>query len=121
MDIKSYEKDGISYYQLYISCPVCYERGKMLPQTYWSHGEDCGGDIYIGENALYRCSKCGFTSHVMNWKYKCPEHSTDAENAYIGVSGAALASVVSMAGQLTVKAGVAWLQEFLKNLENPKL
>lgn len=109
--------NGHTYYQLYISCPVCYQRGKMLPQTFWQHGEGCCGEIYIGDNAHYHCIKCDADSHVMEWKYSCPEHSTDCEEQYIGVDADTIAAVVSMAGQIVEEAGIPWLQTFLTNLE----
>lgn len=110
--------NGHTYYQLYISCPVCYQRGKILPQTFWQHGDECSGDIYIGDNAHYHCVECDADAHVMEWKYSCPEHSSDCEDQYVAAEAGAMASVVSMAGQIVDKAGIAWLQTFLTNLEN---
>ena len=84
-----FDKDGVNYFQLYIKCPVCLEKfGQMeaLEPIYWTHdykinGTACGGDIYVGDNAYYYCKKCGHTSHVVNWAYKCPKHSGDNDES----------------------------------------
>ena len=54
--------NGKTYIHVYISCPVCYERGNIHPATHWTHGKivngkECGGDIYLGEDAYYYCKK----------------------------------------------------------------
>lgn len=105
------------YFQAYLACPVCYERGTNTGATYWEH-YGCGGEMYLGDNANYHCNSCGKTCHVGKWKYGCPGHSTnnDEELDFQFASNAALASVISCAGQLTTAAGVPWLQKFLQNL-----
>lgn len=114
-NLNKVSKNGNIYYELYISCPVCYNNGKMLPQAYWQH-HGCGGTLYIGDDAHYDCNKCSENSHVSNWGYGCPEHMRDAEYDFVKVDGATLAGMISMAGQLTAVAGVSWLQKFLANL-----
>lgn len=71
--LNSFEKNGVTYFELFISCPVCIDRGNMTPQAYWSHHDNgCSGDIYMGENAFYYCKKCGATSHVMKMEIWMP-------------------------------------------------
>lgn len=56
MALNSFEKNGVTYFELYISCPVCVDRGNNTPHAYWSHhNNNCNGDIYMGENAFYYC------------------------------------------------------------------
>ena len=51
--LESFERDGYTYFHLCISCPVCIDRGNMVPQAYWSHhNNNCNGDIYLGENNI---------------------------------------------------------------------
>ncbi|MDR1221365.1 MAG: hypothetical protein LBL07_00610 [Tannerella sp.] len=107
------------YFEAYLACPVCYERGKNSGADYWQHADNgCGGKLYLGDDAQYYCEKCKRRSHVGKWKYGCPGHSNSSsdELEYHFASNAALASVISCAGQLVNAAGVPWLQEFLHNL-----
>ncbi len=116
--LDSFEKNGYTYFQLYISCPVCIDRGNMTPQAFWSHHDNnCNGDIYMGENAYYMCKKCGRTSHVMKWKYGCPNHMNGTDYEYLEASLVALAQAVSTAGQMVSATGLPWLQTFLANME----
>lgn len=119
MALNSFSKNGISYFQLFISCPVCYDNGKNTPHSFWTHYDNnCGGDIYLGENASYLCRKCGYGAHAMKWKYGCPEHSNmDDELSFKVATPAALAGVIACAGQMVTETGITWLQSFLANLE----
>jgi hypothetical protein len=105
------------YFEAYLACPVCHERGKNGAATYWEH-YGCGGQMYLGDDANYYCASCKQRSHVGKWKYGCPDHSNAGSDEldFQFASNAALASVISCAGQLTTAAGVPWLQKFLQNL-----
>ena len=119
--INSFEENGTSYYQLYMSCPVCTSRGVSTPQTLWTHYDNnCQGDIYVGDNAYYKCDKCGHSAHVLDWKYNCPSHSSSPDE-FVGADAASVASTITVAGQLTDKAGIPWLQRFLENLQRDKV
>ena len=97
--IDSFKKDGATYYQLYIKCPICNERGINVPPSYWLHDVD-DGDIYIGDNAFYYCKECGYTEHLMKWKYRCSTHSSSDDDYVELTDVAAYADVLSAAGQL---------------------
>ena len=116
--IDSFKKNGVSYYQLFIKCPICNERGNNVPPTYWIHdAPDCNdGDIYIGENAYYLCKDCGHTEHLMKWRYRCSNHSQSYDDYVELTDRSVYADVVAAAGQLVRAAGIPWLQELLKNL-----
>lgn len=117
MALNSFEKNGVTYFELYISCPVCLDRGNQTPHSYWSHhNNNCNGDIYMGENAFYYCKKCGATQHVYKWKYGCPNHSS-GEYEFLEASPASLAQAVSTAGQMVNATGIPWLQTFLANMQ----
>lgn len=116
MALEKFQENGYTYIQLYISCPVCLDQGRTTPHTYWHH-HNCGGNIYVGDNARYKCTKCGKSDHVQEWGYNCPYHSNSADD-FVGASCQALASALSTAGQMTTALGVAWLQRFLANLED---
>ena len=113
-NLETFKEGGYLYCRLYISCPVCIDRGLQRPHGYWQHNR-CNGDIYVGDDACYKCRKCGEKNHVRNWRYNCPGHSNSADD-FVGASCQALASAISTAGQMTTLVGVAWLQRFLANM-----
>ena len=116
MTLSKFEENGRTYFQLYIGCPVCLERGTNTPRSYWTHGDaNCNGDIYVGDNAYYKCSKCGRSSHVKNWGYNCPTHSSIPDE-FVRVSAATLAKAIGTAAQMVTEVGLQWYQEFLKNM-----
>lgn len=50
--LDKYERDGVVYYKV----------------ANYKHGDnDCGGDIYIGDNAIAICGKCGKQKHFRYW------------------------------------------------------
>lgn len=107
--------NGVEYYRLYFRCPVCLERGIETATSYWTHA-DCGGDIYVGCDAYYYCDNCDAHSHVMNWAYKCPNHSS-SDDEYVGAGVPAIAECIGTSVQMIKPAGLSWLREFLRNLE----
>jgi len=64
---------------LHSSCPVCVSLRRATPAAKWTH-KDCGGKMLVSNLAHYKCDKCGQTSHVVNWKYRCPSHGPGFEN-----------------------------------------
>lgn len=122
-----FDKDGVTYFRLYIKCPVCLERGigelDALEPILWSHdfkinGTPCDGDMYVGDNAYYYCKKCGYTSHVVNWAYKCPRHSKDNDE-YVSSDLKYVASCLTVAAQITLgPKGVRWLRKFTIALDD---
>ena len=118
LKIDSFQENGATYYRLYLQCPVCVGRGVAVPVSYWLHYDNnCNGSIYVGENAYYKCTKCGCSAHVLEWKYSCPEHSNSPDN-FIGAGAvSSAAEAVAIAGQLVEVAGITWLQSFLANWE----
>lgn len=114
MALKKFTENGVTYFEVYMCCPVCNSRGVFTNQSYWLHHR-CGGILHLGENAYYKCTRCGGFSHVKGWRYSCPTHSGDQQE-FIGVTAAEFAATIAVAGQLTNQAGIAWLQEFLRNL-----
>lgn len=110
-------RNGVSYYRLYFSCPVCKERGYHTSPSYWTHA-GCGGDIYIGSNATYYCTRCNKTLHVKNWKYRCPVHSkSNDEYESLQYGEETLAETLGTCLQFVKIVGISWLNEFLKNLQ----
>lgn len=123
MDLQNIQQwspvNGVTAWSMYMKCPVCFERGRNTEAALWVHGDDCMGDVYLGDNAYWYCKKCGRSGPLSELQYKCPTHSKDADDEYVGITGGAttIATMISTAGMLTTKAGTKWLREFLKNLE----
>lgn len=116
MALDKFTQGSATYFELYISCPVCCDQGRNTAHTYWEH-HNCGGTTYIGDNANYICKNCKTSAHVFKWKYGCPSHS-GTEIEFLEASAQGLAQAVSTAGQMVQETGVAWLQKFLENMGN---
>ena len=117
--LKHFEENGVIYFPLYLRCPICWEQGKSSKPSYWKHAENnCHGDIYVGDNAHFKCKKCGQSSHVNNWGYRCPFHS-DSSDFEIKVVPTAIANAIPIArsiSQMVTECGMAWLQRFMDNV-----
>lgn len=107
--------NGAAYYRLYFKCPVCLERGNETAPSYWTHATD-DGDIYVGADAKYYCDSCKKNEHVMEWAYKCPNHS-NSDDEYVGAGAPAIAEAIGTSIQLVKIAGLPWIKEFLSNLD----
>jgi len=101
-----------TYYNLFISCPACIYQGYLpgIP-SYWYHS-DCGGILEVGDNACYRCSWCGYTTHIKNWRYACESH----QGSYWYTNSNHFASAVTMAAQVMNIGGRQWFLNLLCNL-----
>ena len=117
MKLNSFNEDGVTYYQLYICCPVCISKGVATPHSFVTHGDDsCHGDIYVGDNACCKCVKCGHLAHVKDCEFHFPCCHSASPDALVFFNGASKNEVlISIAGQLTDMAGIPWLQRFLEN------
>ena len=116
-------QENVTYFRLFICCPVCLEQGSQMMQSYWKHlDNNCNGDIYVGDNAYCKCLKCGRTSHVRNWKYLCPSHTNSIDtfmtdsDALVCADSEYVVMAVSMSGQMAQETGVQWLQRFFRNM-----
>lgn len=118
-NLATFTEDGYTYYELYITCPVCFNRGILRPQNFWTHdSSECnGGRIYVGDNAHYYCKECKKHSHVSNWNHRCPGHSKTVGFETLSMSRVEIPQVVGLAAQAAGTAGSAWLKRFLENLD----
>lgn len=115
MALKTIKQNQYTYFELHMNCPVCTSNGVFTPQSFWTH-HSCGGTIYLGENAFYKCESCNSMNHVKTWKYGCPTHGSETGYEFIGVTAGELAASIAVAGMIVNQAGVAWLQAFLSNM-----
>lgn len=108
--------NGVKYYSAYFSCPVCMEWGNKYPPSFWVHSCCPNDHLYIGSNATLYCSGCRNIMNVMEAKYACPHHSTEAEE-YVGIGDPlTMAETMSAALALIKKAGKEWVTLFLQAL-----
>jgi hypothetical protein len=113
MALKKITEEGVTYYEVYMCCPVCNSRGIFTEQSYWLH-HNCGGSMFVGSNALYKCTKCGGSSHVTKWKYICPTHS-GRQGRFMTVAGTGT-PVCLIPPVPSNEVSIEWLQEYLRNL-----
>ena len=107
MEIKHFVKEEVEYHQLYGECPECSKNA-----DFWVCGE-CGGDIYLGDNAHIYCSKCKKDFKAIYAHYICPCCS----------SGVLCNTVVytprpnSLSNIPLPAAGIDWLCKFVQELK----
>lgn len=118
MSINQFEENGDTYFQLFASCPVCHNQGRNAPRLFWTHGDNnCHGDIYVGDNAYYKCRKCGQTSHVSKMMLSCPRCSNATDGIWELKAGSSDSSaLIGFIGQMVQACGLPWLQKFIVNM-----
>lgn len=119
MILNKRDLDGFNFYELYISCPKCIDIGIVSNSIFATH-KNCGGRIYIGDNAHYLCLECDSTSPAFNWRIECQCENSDQIEFTETDNREFSRWHISIAGQLVSKTGVAWLQRFLQNIGNFK-
>ena len=123
MGLDSFEKDGVTYFELYVPCPVCLDSGNITFQSYWVHGNNnCGGQLYIGNNAHILCRKCGEVKFESYWTVDCPDHNEKCKYATAFCTNHNFAfsprGILCGVGQTTgiTWTGIKWFNEYLENL-----
>ena len=117
--LRRFEENGVVYFPLYLCCPICWEQGRYCKPSYWQHAENnCHGDIYIGDNAHFKCMKCGMTSHLKNWGYRCPSHSNSSgfEIRLLPVPIVSIIPIARSLSQMVTMTGQQWLMQFMNNV-----
>ena len=124
MVLNSFNEGGVTYYQLYIACPVDYSGCRSsIVRSFCMHGDyNCYGDIYVGDNAFFKCKKCGQSVHVSNCRYSCPVHSNTPDELvfFDGADARSVSVTMSVAGQMVEMADMLWLRRFLGNCSKGK-
>lgn len=112
--IKHISKYNAQYFQLYIPCPVCLSNARPTSAVYWTH-EQCGGDMYIGDDGYCYCESCGERKPAIQWTYRC----VDCVPGTTGVNSMKIdgqkhpAEIISISGQLSSETGIIWLNKFI--------
>ena len=114
VDIDEFVHDGVHYYHFLSRCPVDSSRGHGAP-SFWMHGE-CGGDIYIGDDATFYCKSCGTKFHIFHARFTCPSHSCTEDYMVSYSPQLSYCDVVESMGETIRVAGISWIVRFLQNL-----
>ena len=117
MELNKIEKEGVTYFELFISCPICYDRGIVVNQAYAIHNE-CEGKMYAGDNGHYRCELCNLDAPAYYWEFECHCNSKSEFIPFTKTEQPkpdSTAINLSLVGQMVSITGILWLQNFLKN------
>lgn len=110
-----YIEDGVEYYKLVAPCPTTTVNKVQI--TSWHHTDDgCNGDLYLGSNGMLLCGKCGKKRKIS----LCSHTSFINGNGFSFTNSEVPTSnfIIGLASGMAQKTGVAWLSEFLKNIES---
>lgn len=102
--------DGVHYYRFYASCPKHSDR----LNDYWIHDE-CGGDIYIGDDATFYCKSCGKKTNIFHASFNCPCCSYE-KNFIVSFQHKGYYDVTAAIGGMIRYTSIHFLQSLLKNL-----
>ncbi len=112
-----YKDGGTTYYRIKAKCPKCLSENRQSPLTTWIHADDnCGGEMYAGNNGHYMCGKCGKEAKAGYWKLHCPNHGDSSHNSMSLSSAMQNEDVMSLLSQMTRTTGLSWYREFLNNV-----
>ena len=95
-------------------CPKCaHENINLLSQS-WTHGGNCGGDLYIDENAYVHCLECGKSAHVSRMTITCDSYQHTKAYVTRDEIGASLA--IGNVGVSNNVYSIKWLKKLLENI-----
>lgn len=120
MELNKIEKEGVTYFEIYIPCPDCHGRGISTKEMFAIH-EDCGGKMYAGDNGHYRCELCNLEAPVYYWEFECNCISQSEFFLFKKNEQSKSDSItmhIALAGQLVTITGIPWLQNFLQNSDS---
>lgn len=80
----SFKIDGVTYIRVEMPCPID-EVYNGHNSHLWQHA-GCGGDMYLGDNATFYCSKCNESIPCILAKFECPYHSNSGVGYFISKS-----------------------------------
>lgn len=123
LNFRHFHDDGADYVKLYVPCPTCWEYDILNNhRTEWFHdtkedGTPCGGEMYIGDNGYYCCSKCLFKAPIFEWKYGCPKCNEHSTKAYLSVTrGRYICYPNILSGISTSMINIRWLRNLTKSV-----
>ncbi len=108
--IKNFTKDGVEYYSLYAECPNCVIEGHPAKPVFWKH-DNCGGQMYVGDDAHVYCEKCKTKFPITNCQFECPDCTQYRREAVVKNKPNMnnVAGCITNLGAISVFAGLKWL------------
>lgn len=117
MDIDHFIHDNVDYYRLFAMDPVCFEVNIPGKGEFWYHADDnCGGDIYIGNNCHLLCRKCMKEAPVNMVRFASPTKDPNVSQNLISFDGhiGKSSHFLSLIGQMKSNCEPKWLNDFVK-------
>ena len=116
---KSFTRYGHKYIHLPFRCPLCVEYGRKSEERFWTHSneDDCDGDIYIGDDARWICSKCGETFDMDDVVFSCDKHCSDKKARFSRPPYYGMRRSVEMSLKDNCNYQ-DWLSNFLSNIKS---
>lgn len=108
----TFTKEGICYYRIQHNDSYHSNYGNVT----WIHSGQCGGEIFLGDNATCICNKCGAHAPIIYWN---PQNQTDTKIQYVKIDMGhrfSYQEILAIAGNLSMEAGIKWLRDFTRNL-----
>lgn len=115
MELKSFIKDGVKYYQLFAPCPTCVELGHYVTPQKWIC-EKCGGDIYVGDNAHLYCPECENDFKMVFAHFECPCCRQDGCENIIKFDRRIPHNYPSLGAICLYRGSPLWIKTFLEEL-----
>lgn len=108
-----FTKDGAHFYC--IEAKATDNTGKF--KFKWLHGNNCKGSLFIGDNAICLCRKCGASAPVNHWRIVSTNNSISELNVEPPKTHEYdPQQAMYVAGEITTVAGMDWLQTFTQSL-----
>lgn len=113
---KSFIKDGVEYYHMFIGCPACVMEGRPTIRTQWNHSVD-GGEMYIGDNGYYYCITCEKTMPIIDWAYECYDCKKAGHEKAVRIDNVKhVAEAIAVAGLVGTHDALKWLHRLSASL-----
>lgn len=100
--------------KIIIPCPICAHEKRNLYSEAWTHGGICGGNLYIDENAIVHCLRCGKSAHISRMLLTCNSLHHEKKRITRDEIGAALA--IGNVGVTNNAASLKWFKKMLENI-----
>lgn len=115
---KSFTRFGHHYIHLPFQCPLCVEYGRKSKERVWIHSDcDCGGELCIGDDSRWICSKCGEIFDMNDIVFMCDKHCNDGKARFSRPPYYGMIRSVEMAIK-DYDGYDGWFRNYLKNIRS---
>ena len=103
---ESFEKDGVIYYRLNNSHHA---------------DDDCGGEMYVGDNAHLVCGRCGMDFSIEFWKVIFAKYAgIETNNLRHTKEKQNLDEIMQLVGDVIKDAGIKWFRKYMDSVTQEK-